>query len=525
MLTAIKTELPVAKSPEAAGVSSEKLIEMLSELKKIDCHGFMVIRHGKIAARWFRYPYAADTPHAMYSVSKSITGIAIGFAVSEGLLSLDHKVADFFPEYVPKNYDENLKKVTLKHLITLSAGRNVSPFKSKVRHDWIKLFMDSKCDYAPGEGFSYINENFHMALAMLRKVTGVSAVEFLRPRLFEPLGIEVPYWETDHKGVEAGGWGLHLSPVDLAKIAMCFLYDSKYEGKQIIPKEWVNEAVKNTKVKKQTGYNFGYGCGVWIRESEDGPVRFDGMFGQVAEIHKKYDAVTVTVGGDMNARNRNIMFKYFPDAFIDPIPNAEPSEEYLKAVSEGDYIPPYSEYRSPIESKIDGRKIAFEKKLLLNMIDFPVSVIPAAVTYMSKDKAGNITDVSFNFKEDSLAFSWHEGGQDYSIECGLDGNWRVSKAVIGGAPYTAYSAAKWESENTLLVHIRPSESPCARNLKFTFNGNKVEMLPSSDPPSDAILDSLRGTVRDFLKSEKRADALLTWAKNTLKPVHKGRFKK
>ena len=130
MSATVSSELPFALTPEEFVISSEKMLELLREIKQTECHGFMVIRHGKVAVQWFKKPYSAVEPHAMYSVSKSITAIAIGFAVCEGLISLDDKVADYFPEAVPAKSDDNLKKVTLKHLISLTAGRN-SPLEIK----------------------------------------------------------------------------------------------------------------------------------------------------------------------------------------------------------------------------------------------------------------------------------------------------------------------------------------------------------------------------------------------------------
>ena len=135
---------------------------------------------------------------------------------------------------------------------------------------------------------------------MLQKVTGISTVEFLTARLFEPLGIPVPVWECDHSGVEVGGWGIFLSATDFAKIALCLLNDGVYDNKQIIPSEWVAQTSVNRKVPKSDNEeDLGYGYGVWVREGKNPIIRFDGLFGQVAEIYKNYDAVTVVIGGDI----------------------------------------------------------------------------------------------------------------------------------------------------------------------------------------------------------------------------------
>ncbi len=524
MSATVSSELPFALTPEEVGISSEKMLELLREIKQTECHGFMVIRHGKVAVQWFKKPYSAVEPHAMYSVSKSITAIAIGFAVCEGLISLDDKVADYFPEAVPPKSDDNLKKVTLKHLISLTAGRNISPLENKVKSDWIDIFMKSKSDSAPGEKFSYVNECFHIALAMLRKVTGISTVEFLTPRLFEPLGIPVPFWECDHNGVEAGGWGIFLSATDFAKIALCLLNDGVHDNKQIIPSEWVAQTSVNRKVPKSDNEeDLGYGYGVWVREGKNPIIRFDGVFGQVAEIYKNYDAVTVVIGGDINAAHSSVMSGYFPESFVDEQPDSEPSDTFKEAFLDSEYAPLFSEYRSELESRISNRRIAFRKKHLLTLMNFQVSVLPAAATFMSKDKAGNITDVEFVFKPDTLIFSWREEDEKNSIECGLDGQWRKSKMRLMDAPFTAFASAAWKNSNTLMLSIRPQECVCARNLTFTFSGNKVKMKPESDPPVDSILNGVHGLLKTYIKSERVIRSILEWGKKNIEPIHSGKF--
>ena len=232
--------LPRSASPEEAGVSSVAVAAFMEDMKKsgIENHSFLILRHGKVAAECFFAPFTRDTPHAMYSVSKSFTSTAIGFAVEEGLLSLDAKVIDFFPEYRPAQPDEKLEKMTVSHLLTMTSGKNPSLLLDKTKDRWIKDFFNAPWISEPGEMFLYVSENIYMLCAILVRVTGISVTEFLTPRLYEPLGIPVPYWETDHHGVEVGGWGLMLPVEDFAKFTLCYAQNGVYEGKQVIPARW-----------------------------------------------------------------------------------------------------------------------------------------------------------------------------------------------------------------------------------------------------------------------------------------------
>jgi CubicO group peptidase (beta-lactamase class C family) len=519
-------ELERAKTPESVGITSNELIELIKDFEKTEYHGFMVIRHGKVAAEWFRYPYSVNTPHALYSVSKSITAIAAGFAVTEGLLNLNDKVVDFFPDLIPRKIRDDLNKVTLKHLITLTAGRNISVLANRAKVDWLKLFMDSKQKFEPGDKFEYVNDCFYMAAAMIQKATGKTVVEYLKPRLFEPLGIETPFWETDKRGIEAGGWGLFMSPEDLAKIGVCYLNDGYYDGKSIIPREWIEESIKNHKgphAPVTTNHTAAYGYGVWRRKSADGPYRFDGIFGQVVEFFKDYDCVCVMVGGEVSFSSHECIYRHFPQAFIDIDTEAPPNEELLSQIKKIGYPPLPKKPRSEIENKINGKTIHFKKNLLLNIIGYPMSVLPHTETFMTKDRAGNIDNVKFRFFDDYAELSWVEGDEKNTVICGIEGDYRTSPIKLAGKNYTAFSSAGWENINTLKVLIRPVEGVSSRIMVFRFEGRRVRMYPSSDHPIAAVIDSVKNEIISALKSEKLALKLINVACRIIEPVHKGHF--
>ena len=151
-LMAENKAIPRADFPEQVGISSNELAALISDFdsSNIEVHSVMLIRHGKVACECYRHPYHRNSPHTMYSVSKSYVSVAMGFAIDEGLVSLDTKVIDIFPEYRPKKPDENLEKMTVYHLLTMSAGKDVSVMSNKSGSNWVKDFFASKWGYAPG---------------------------------------------------------------------------------------------------------------------------------------------------------------------------------------------------------------------------------------------------------------------------------------------------------------------------------------------------------------------------------------
>ncbi|MCQ2462345.1 MAG: serine hydrolase, partial [Clostridia bacterium] len=150
------TELKRAKTPETVGVDSKEVQALIDDFIENGqhIHSIMILRHGKVACEVYRAPFNENSPHAMYSVSKSITSTAIGFAVSEGLVSLDTPVIDIFPEFRPKKADEYLEKLNISHLLTMTSGKSVSPLANKEK-DWLENFFNSSWYAEPGTEFLY----------------------------------------------------------------------------------------------------------------------------------------------------------------------------------------------------------------------------------------------------------------------------------------------------------------------------------------------------------------------------------
>ena len=239
--------LPRADFPEQVGVSSKAISELLDDFERseIELHSIMILRHGKVAFETWRDPYAPDIPHTMYSVSKSFTSIAIGFAIDEGLLTLGTKVIDIFPEYRPQKYDENLEQRKADRVPPADHDRRKGCKRPRKQGEGLMAqeLFGARWAFAPGEDWKYISENCYVMAAIIQKLTGLTVREYLAPRLFKPLGIrENPAWETDPNGLEAGGWGLFITTEELAKVIDCMSHGGKYQGKQVIPEFWAREA-------------------------------------------------------------------------------------------------------------------------------------------------------------------------------------------------------------------------------------------------------------------------------------------
>lgn len=256
-------------TPESVGVPSQALAELIQTLdaKFNRMDSLMVLRDGKVIAECWRAPNSADAPHAMYSLSKSFTSTAIGFAVQEGKLSIDQKVVDIFPDDLPAEPSENLKKMTLADLLSMSCGHETEvALPNMVRATyglekqyikpgeptWVQAFLAHPVPREPGTHFRYNTPGTYMLSAALQKTVGETTRDYLVPRLFEPLRIETPYWEKSPEGITKGGTGLYLRTEDIAKFGQLYLQRGRWNDKQILSADWVDLA---TSYKVSNGSN------------------------------------------------------------------------------------------------------------------------------------------------------------------------------------------------------------------------------------------------------------------------------
>ena len=220
----------------------------------VEMHGIMVLQHGKVLEE---KQFAPDTAHIMNSVSKTFTSTAVGFAISEGLLSLEDKIVDIFPESVPENPSDTLQRVTLRHLLTMNSGHATDPTYA-IRQgdgDWVRAFMEWPIKYEPGTCYCYNSLGTYLLSAAVQKVTGQKVVDYLEPRLWKPLGIEKPYWQESPAGINTGGWGLYIRTEDMARMGLCILNGGKFCGRQVIPADWVREMGANQVPSVGAGLN------------------------------------------------------------------------------------------------------------------------------------------------------------------------------------------------------------------------------------------------------------------------------
>lgn len=285
---------------ELGKIDLEKVMRFVNRFEELDGHSFMVLQHGKVVAEGWRKPYRPEYLHTLNSGTKSFIALAIGMAVEEGLLHIDDKVMDFFPEHLTNEPCENMRKLTIRHLLTMTSGHmrgDAVTFSGW--ENWIRDYMQYYIKCEPGTLFTYNSGNSNMLSAILTKVTGIPVSEYLKSRLFEPLGMEEYYWESLCDGTNGGGYGFNIRLEDYAKLGQLLLNKGKWQGKQLISKEWVELlSAKQADTSKEPWTTpdrlSGYGFQFWKCRIPN-VFRADGARGQFCIVLPDYDAVIVTM--------------------------------------------------------------------------------------------------------------------------------------------------------------------------------------------------------------------------------------
>lgn len=218
-------------TPEAQGVSTASIREFIATADRQvnTMHSFMLVRYGHVVAEAWWSPETAEAPHILWSLSKSFTSTAVGFAVSEGKLSVDDRVLKFFPDDAPESPSANLKAMRVRDLLTMSTGHQ-DEVKLTRESNWVQAFLHHPVPHKPGTHFRYNTPATYMLSAIVQKVTGQTVRDYLQPRLFEPLEIEKPKWDASPQGISIGGYGLFVRTEDIAKFGQLYLQKGKWQA-------------------------------------------------------------------------------------------------------------------------------------------------------------------------------------------------------------------------------------------------------------------------------------------------------
>jgi CubicO group peptidase (beta-lactamase class C family) len=465
-------------TPEAEGVSSlaiEKFIESFKK-EKHELHSVMILRHGKVISEAWWSPYAPELKHSMYSVSKSWTSTAVGFAVSENKLKVSDKVVSFFPEYTDLPTNNFLKDLTVKDLLTMSVGHKTEPLRSVIvmQPDWIRGFLKTPIEYTPGTKFLYNTLATYMLSAIVQKVTGKSILTYLEPRLFKPLGISGVDWEYDAKGINTGGWGIRVKTEDMAKLGLTYLNGGKYHGKQVISNTWVKEATQKhidqnpeaSQAKKDSSdWLQGYGYQFW--RCRNGAFRADGAYGQYIVMMPEQDAVVVITSESMDLQDDlNMIWQHLLPAFgPSKIPANPKANQSLTHFLKNRKLEPSPSTQVLGNENILSKRFALNKNPL-EFTSFEINKTEKGLVAIIGTKDQKIHQIPLGLNEWLLSENRMIG--PYSLRS-------VPAHLDAFAPFKVAGNYSWKDENTIEITIRYIESPHHWKITYQVHGDKLKL--------------------------------------------------
>ncbi|MBL9128403.1 MAG: beta-lactamase family protein [Verrucomicrobiales bacterium] len=451
---ATSPELP-RSSPESQGVSSARVHEFVEALDRIESiHGVMLLRHGRVVAEGWWAPYDRESRHELYSLSKSFTSTAVGFAVAEGLLTVDDEVTKFFPQDLPADPSANLKAMRVRDLLTMSAGHQDETSSAPDRIS-AKAFLAHPVPHKPGTHFKYNTPATFMLSAIVQQRTGHSILDYLKPRLFEPLGIDGPIWSTNFQGISLGGYGLRVRTEDIARFGQLYLQEGSWNGRRILPASWIREAsarqVSNGS-NPASDWDQGYGYQFW--RCRHGAYRGDGAFGQYCIVFPEQDAVLAITSGvrDMQAVLNVVWDKLLPAFHPRRLPRDKAASARLSARLMSLRIP------TPEGTSTSARA----EGALGRTFRFPTNDQRLDALALESDPTGQ-----------GWVLVRTSEGVEARVPCG-HGVWRKCRGPFGPNPDESLAAAgAWTSDNTFVAKICARETPYIVHLKLRFEGDEV----------------------------------------------------
>lgn len=418
-------------------------------------HGFILLRHGKVAAESWWHPYGPSLPHMLFSLSKSFTSTAVGFAVTEGRLSVDSPVLSFFPGDAPATVSENLAAMRVRHLLTMSTGHDTDATGAATSDpdgNWVRGFLADPVTHVPGTHFVYNSAATYMLSAIVQKLTGMTVLDYLTPRLFQPLGIVGATWEKCPKGINTGGWGLSIKTEDIARFGQMLLHKGQWQGHLVVPAAWLEQATSK-QISNGTDPNSdwaqGYGYQFW--RCRHGAFRGDGAFGQYCLVMPEQDAVlAVNSGvGDMGAILNAVWDHLLPGMKDASVAEAKSEDDLKRKLAQQSVTAPAGAAETATAKRVSGRVWRFG--------DNPLKIETVTVT----------------FGQARCRMVMHDSAGDHTVEVGY-GEW-VRSTVLLAEEGKSKAAARgaWTSDDTFTVKVCYVEKPFEQTLGFRFTGDQV----------------------------------------------------
>ncbi len=398
----------LTSTPEQQGIDSQAISAFLNEAKATlhYLHSFSLMRHRQVIAEGWWSPYEPTDPHIMFSVSKSFTSTAVGMAIAEGRLKVSDPVISFFPDELPPVISPNLAAMQVQHLLSMSTGHAIDTtsliFEPGVTRG-TRAFLAVPVEHKPGTHFLYNTGATYILSAIIQKLTGQTLLEYLTPRLFEPLGLENPSWEISAEGISTGGVGLGITTADLLKFGQLYLQKGVWNGKSLISQEWLKAATtkqSDNSAEANPDWQQGYGYQFWV--CRHGAYRGDGAFGQFCLVMPEQDAVlAITAGLEDMQPVLNLVWKHLLPAMTnEPLPeNPAAHQELSRQLEELEISPLKNVVNETVAAEVSGKRFTIaENDWEIGAISFDFTQPDSVITIENASGTAQLTPGNGSWK-------------------------------------------------------------------------------------------------------------------------------
>lgn len=433
-------------SPEEAGISSKHILRFLERLeqKQVPMHSIQFLWRDKLLAEGYYRPYSASTPHRMFSVTKSLVSIAIGFLEQEGKLSLADPIVRYFPDLVPEKVHPWIAEMTICDMLMMRTCHASTTYKLDMKKDWVESFFTTPPTHPAGRIFHYDTSSAHTLCALVERLSGMPFLDFLKDRLDVLELSDACHMLTDPFGVSLGGSGLVCLPEDLRKIAYFIEHFGKVNGRQILREEYLRTATSHLTSTRMTAplpsEACGYGYQFW--QNERGGYTCYGMGGQLIIFLPEQEFICITTADTQGLAGGNQLIY---DALY---------EEIVP------YLPAKSGFASPIPRDPEISDALTKKLASLSLL--PLKPSPGAADSTPRDchfctgtwefaenpQGFSHMELQFAGTEGSLCFRIH--GKAYPLSFGM-GHLCTGVFPVYSQQYAA--SGIWEDTSTLYLRF------------------------------------------------------------------------
>ncbi len=467
-------------TPEEAGIPSLAVHNCLERIrrKKIPLHSFLILRKGKLAAEYYYAPLKEDSLHRMFSISKSLTALAMGLLEEEGKLRLTDRITTFFPEYVSETTHPFITAMTIRDMLMMRTCHASTTYKVDMTSDWVESFFTMPPTHPAGTLFHYDTSSAHTLAALVVKLSGMDPLSYVRSRIPE-LGLsEDSYMLQDPFGIPMGGSGLVATSMDILKLGYLLLQKGLLEGRQCIPADFLRDAVSGLSSTLPTAplpsESCGYGYMIWIGE-KGGPVLY-GMGGQLVIVLPEEDMVIATtadtqgIGGGNQVIYDAIYEEILPLLSESPLPADPAGFASLKSLTKS-LLPLEGPRSAEAAARVSGRTYSLDPNPM-GFTDLSLSFEGPAGT-LNYTLHGHLCCLHFSLEEGSFAEGTFPG---YDMHYAADAAWlRPDTLYINFRILDAYmGSVRWEihfGKRDVTVFLRKIEESLFREYSGHLHGS------------------------------------------------------